>query len=507
MVNGLENASLEETVLIVDDDQQLAGTLSLHLTKHGFRYQAVHSGEEALRLLDRISQYSAILLDLMMPGVGGNEVLKKFHEIDPDLPIIILSGQEKVSVAVDTLRQGAYEYLVKPVEPKTLALAVRHAAAHRRVSQELGRIRMEVRNSHLFDRLVGRSQPMHEVFRLAAKTFPNDISVLIQGESGSGKELIARAIHFKGLRADKPFVVVNCAAIPNELVESELFGHEKGSFTGATQQKIGKFELASGGTLFLDEIGELNLSVQAKLLRALQGREIDRVGGMRSIPVDVRFLCATKRNLEEEVSRGRFREDLFYRINAFPIHIPPLRERPEDIDLLAIHFLDKQRHHLGRNEVTGISRAALEALNRYDWPGNVRQLENVIGRAVVLTEGKTIELQHLPDQLRQLAPDVSGHEEGVHIDSVAASLEEFVPTSGHISAEDGGLAPFKTADDVLPFDEIRAWALRQAYNACGGNISLASKKLGLGRATLYRLLKKFNIVTFDEGLEAEDDEE
>jgi len=487
-----------QPILIVDDDKDLAVEYASILARAGLETEVVFSGEEALESLEANRDRSAVLLDLMMPGISGSETLKKIQEIDPLLPVIVVSGQEKVSVAAEALRLGAYDYLAKPIDAENLASVAKHAAAHRRVSGELSRLRREVRNAHRFDRLIGRSEPMLNIFQLVQKTLANTITVLISGESGTGKELIAHAIHYNGVRCEQPFVVVDCAAVPRELVESELFGHEKDAFTGATERKIGKFELARGGTLFLDEIGELETGVQAKLLRAIQEGEIDRVGGTRPVPVDVRLICATQRDLEAEIKANRFREDLYYQINAFPIVIPPLRERREDIDLLATHFLDSQRHHLGRENVKGISHAALEALRRYPWPGNVRQLENSIGRAIVMTEGDVIHSADLAEAIRALAPDEEQDQPVANESRMIPEVESLLPPADHHPKEDG-LPPFRTASDVPPFDEIKAWAVRQALNACDGNISLAAKKLGLGRATLYRLLKKYGIVVFGEG--------
>ena len=484
-----------QPVLIVDDDEDLAMHFSRILARAGLSTDIVHSGEEAIASIEANQDRSAVVLDLMMPGIGGSETLKRIQQIDPLLPVIVVSGQEKVSVAVEALRLGAYDYLVKPVDAEILATVAKHAASERRVSAQLARLRHDIRNAHLFDRLIGRSEPMLNIFRMIGKTLDNDITVLVLGDSGTGKELIARAIHFNGIRGNEPFVVVNCAAIPRELVESELFGHEKGSFTGATERKIGKFELAHSGTLFLDEIGELETGVQAKLLRAIQEGEIERVGGIRPIPVNVRLICATQRDLENEVKTGQFREDLYYRINAFPVILPPLRERREDIELLATHFLDKQRHHLGRKNVRGMTRAALQALARYDWPGNVRQLENVIGRAVILAENDFISVENLPESIRELAPEEDHNSLDAEEISVASEIESFVPFTS-AQRTPGSLPPIRTVDDIPSFDDIKAWAIREAYNACDGNISLAAKKLGLGRATLYRLMKKYEIVAF-----------
>ncbi|GIX06667.1 MAG: sigma-54-dependent Fis family transcriptional regulator [Candidatus Poribacteria bacterium] len=323
---------------------------------------------------------------------------------------------------------------------------------------ELDRLRAELRQQYRFDHIVGQSRPMQEMFRLMERAAESDITVLITGESGTGKELVAKAIHFNGHRREGPFVVVNCAAIPESLIESELFGHEKGAFTGATQRRIGKFEQASGGTLFLDEIGEMTLSVQAKLLRVLQEREIQRVGGTGTVPVDVRVIAATNKDLQEAVRRGLFREDLYYRVAAFPIRVPPLRERREDVPLLAEHFLTQYSARF-RRPVRQISPAAMRALLDYDWPGNVRELENVLQRAILLEESQTLHLESLPPEVRSAA----------HLPALLGEEEE-----------------------VLPLDELERRAIQHALRVTEGNISQAARLLGINRVTLYRKLRRYH---------------
>ena len=491
-------------ILVVDDDPMMAKGTGLRLTRAGFDYSHCESGEDALSYLKEGHAPDAVLLDLVMPGMGGLETLKQMRLHDPDLPVIVVSGQESVRTAVETLREGAYDYLTKPVSDEYLAATVRHAVERRRITSELSRLRLTVRQSNTFDRLIGRSEPMRKIFKLTERTLNNDITVLILGESGTGKELIARSIHYNGQRSSKPFVVVNCAAIPRELVESELFGHEKGSFTGALDRKIGKFELADSGTLFLDEIGELELGVQSKLLRALQEREIERVGGSKPIPVDVRLVCATQRDLDIEVKENRFREDLYYRINAYPIMMPPLRDREGDAELLVGHMLDKHSKHLGRTDIRGITPQAMQALAQYDWPGNVRQLENVITRAMVLCEKDVITIGDLPDAIRgdaipekvDIVAETNTTDEGFAVPS-------FVMESSENSA--GGWPRFRSPEDVPSLEEVKSWAIQEAYAACDGNISLTAKKLGLGRATLYRMLEKYGLQ--GDGEVPEDEEE
>ncbi|GBE30778.1 transcriptional regulatory protein ZraR [bacterium BMS3Bbin04] len=492
------------SVFFVEDDPFLAKKQKLLLNRAGFSCDIFGSGEECLAAVDSDLVPDVVILDLIMPGIGGLEVLKRLHKYDPNLPVIVVSGQDKVATALETIKEGAYDYLIKPVGEESLISTTRHAVNQRRVSNELSRLRREVRRAYTFDRLIGRSEPMQKVFKLIERTLTNDIAVLILGDSGTGKELVARAIHYNGTRADKPLVVVNCAAIPRELVESELFGHEKGSFTGALDRKIGKFEQADSGTLFLDEIGELELSVQAKLLRALQEREIERVGGSKTIQVDVRLVCATQRDLDMEVQKERFREDLLYRINPYPILIPPLKSRGEDIELLCGHLLDKHRTSLGRKDLRGYSPATLIALTKYEWPGNVRQLENVVTRAMVLAERDVITLNDVPEEIREKAPagameieieSAQNDNYDVNVLDVAPLTHPATstPENATKNKESGSWPTFSSPDDVPSMEEMKAWITRQAYEACNYNISLTAKKLGLGRATLYRQLEKFDI--------------
>jgi two-component system, NtrC family, response regulator AtoC len=496
-------------VFLVEDDPFLAKNQKLRLNRAGFSCEIFGSGEDCLQALDSGMLPHVMVLDLIMPGIGGLETLKRIRRFDPNLPVIVVSGQDKVSTAIETIREGAYDYLIKPVSEEPLTATVRHAVNQRKVSLELARLRREVRRAYTFDRLIGASEPMRKVFKLIERTLTNDIAVLILGESGTGKELVARAIHYNGTRADKPMVIVNCAAIPRELVESELFGHEKGSFTGAVDRKIGKFEQANGGTLFLDEIGELELAVQAKLLRALQEREIERVGGNKTIQVDVRLVCATQRNLDKEVREGRFREDLYYRINPYPITMPPLRTRGNDINLLCGHFLDKHVKSLGRDDLRGYSPATLEAMQKFEWPGNVRQLENVVTRAMVLAERDVITLNDVSDEIRAKAPAgaVEVEIEAVQTDDYEENVLDVAPiarphaesSAAAVHQHDSIVWPtFDNSDDVPTLEEVKGWITKQAYEACNYNISLTAKKLGLGRATLYRQLEKFGIHTSNE---------
>ncbi len=481
-------------VVVVEDDPLQAKRMMFLVEKLGYDVIWHESGENALDELSKGLMPVTVLLDLIMPGIGGLETLKHIREMDPDLPVVITSAQESVTIAVECMRAGAYDYLVKPFQEEELQLALRNAVDKRKMTLELAELREKVRKASSFDRLIGRSEEMRKVFHLLERTLYNDINVLILGESGTGKELVAKAIHHYGTRGAKPFVVVNCAAIPRELVESELFGHEKGAFTGAIQRKLGKFELANTGTIFLDEIGDLEFSTQAKLLRVLQEREFERVGGTNQIPVDVRFVCATKRDLQGMVDDGKFREDLFYRINAFTMSLPPLKERAGDIELLARHLLDKHSQNLGRKDLEGFGIRSLELLEANPWPGNVRQLENAICRAIVLADSKFIEPYDFPADVQTHSPFTIEAPPVVSLGYAAKDDEEVEAHQEDLQVEAIEDFPAFTSPDEMPsLEDLKEWAVRNAYRVCNGNISLAAKKLGLGRATFYRMMDKFEL--------------
>ncbi len=482
-------------VFIVEDDHFQAQHARILIERMGFETMVFPNGEAALDELQGGTIPSAMLLDLMMPGMGGMETLKEIRKQDPNLPVIIASAQDKVSIAMEAIRSGANDYLTKPIDAENLKRILNFVVEKRRMAMEIALLRHQVSEHYSFHKLIGRSAQMKSIFKLIEKTLHNDINVLVLGESGTGKELVARAIHFNGGRAQHPFIVVNCAAIPSELVESELFGHEKGSFTGAVQQKIGKFELADKGTLFLDEIGDLDFGVQAKLLRVLQEREFERVGGTRTIPVDVRVLAATRQDLSTMVENGRFREDLYYRINAFTVNIPPLRERKEDIPLLARHFLIKHAKPLGREDIEAFTPNAIAMLENCPWPGNVRQLENAVSRAIVLAESSMIRSLDFPAELQKYDPDPEADALSPvdQVQDPAAAVEAVIENNTQHKDEPDCLPAFKSPDEIPSLESIKAWAIEQAVKSTDGNISLAAKKLGLGRATMYRLMEKHGI--------------
>lgn len=456
---------MEKLIFIVDDQLPITRLLTYWVEeKWGYRCEKFHNGEDVVKNLHL--KPDLILLDIMLPGMDGIEVLKEAKKFNKDLPVIMLSAQGRVDVALEAMKLGAYDYFPKPIEVQRLEPAVRNAIKNFDLIRELESVKESVSIKYSFDNIISSDGKMQDVFKLVSKVLNNDITVLIHGESGTGKELIAKAIHFNGSRKNNPFIVVNCASIPRELLESELFGHEKGSFTGAHQRKLGKFELANKGTIFLDEVGELEIPLQSKLLRVIQEREFERVGGTELIRTDVRILSATNRDLQKMVEEKLFREDLFYRLNSFPIYIPPLRERKSDILVLAEHFLNSFNKKLSKN-FQGFTNRALKMMYDYPWPGNVREMENTIERCVIISEGKKIDVEDFP----------------LHIQTIVA---EGVESSEEV-----------TFYRILPFEKIKEEAIRHALKVTEGNILEAAKRLELGRATIYRLMEKYNINVAD----------
>jgi two-component system response regulator AtoC len=380
-------------ILVVDDDPGVRESFRLILEDH-YDVVDVPDGPSALEVV-RASPMDLVLLDIRLPGMDGIEVLERIKAIDERVEVILVTAVKTVRTAVAAMKLGAFDYLTKPFEEDELLSLASRALERRTLEREVALLRSELARTHDLDEIVGKHPVMEKLHGLVAQVARTSTTVLITGESGTGKELVARAIHRHGPRREGPFVAVNPAAIVESLIESELFGHERGAFTGAHQRKLGKFELAQGGTLFLDEIGTLRADLQAKLLRVLQEREIERVGGTRSIKIDVRVIAATNTNLKEAVNRGTFREDLYYRLNVVPILVPPLRERAQDVPLLAEHFLRRDTRDFNKR-IEGLSPEAVAALQAYRWPGNVRELENVIERCVVLAEGPVIQLNDLP---------------------------------------------------------------------------------------------------------------
>ena len=394
IADGADGPSgIRPIILVVDDDAGLRDSFRLILDDD-YEVIDVPDGPRALEVV-RSSQVDLVLLDIRLPEMDGIEVLERIKAIDEGVEVILVTAVKTVRTAVAAMKLGAFDYLTKPFEEVELLALVRRALEKRSLEREVVSLRGELARRHDFDQIVGQHPEMQKLYRLIGQVARTATTVLVTGESGTGKELIARAIHRQSPRRDKPFVPVNPAAITETLVESELFGHEKGAFTGAFQRKLGRFELAQGGTLFLDEIATLKPEVQAKLLRVVQEREIERVGGTRSIAIDVRIVAATNVDLKRLVAERAFREDLFYRLNVVPITVPPLRERAGDIPLLVDHFIRRYNHEFNKR-IEGLSPDALEALSGYPWPGNVRELQNIIERSIVLVEGPTIGLNDLP---------------------------------------------------------------------------------------------------------------
>ncbi len=391
-------------ILIVDDEEHIRKILTIMLSKQGYETQTAAGGYEALQMLTRTA-FDAVVTDIRMSGLDGLELLARLKAQDPELPVVIITAFSSVETAIQAMKQGAYDYISKPFKEDEILLVLEKALERRQILAENRQLKAQIMEKYDFSNFIGRSTPMVRVFEVIAKVAETSSTVLISGESGTGKELAARSIHYNSPRKDRPFVAVNCGAIPANLLESEFFGYVKGAFSGADRPKKGLFEEADGGTLFLDEVSELPLDMQVKLLRALQEEEIRRLGESSSRKVDLRVIAATNRNLQEEVAAGRFREDLFYRLNVIALRLPPLRDRSDDIPLLARHFVDKTVKRQGLT-AKKISQEAVRALVQHPWPGNVRQLGNVIEQAAVMSEGASITLADLPFGLpREVPPD------------------------------------------------------------------------------------------------------
>ncbi|RMF61944.1 MAG: sigma-54-dependent Fis family transcriptional regulator [Calditrichaeota bacterium] len=456
------------SILAVDDELDFVKTLQEILQGHNYHADAATSGYEALQMLS-ICQYDLVILDLHMPLISGLDTLKRIKRIDPGLPVIILTGDSKVGTVVEAMKLGAYDYFAKPVEWDKLLISLKNALVTRELRSEISRLSGQLRSRYSFDQIVGQSKKMQEVFRCVERVVDTNVTVSIFGESGTGKELLAKAIHFNGPRKDKPFVAVNCAAIPEGLLESELFGHERGAFTGAYARRLGKFEQANGGTIFLDEIGEMAQSTQVKILRVLQERKFQRVGGTEMVEVDVRVISATNRNLEEEMRKGNFREDLYYRINVYPIFVPPLRQRKEDIPTLVAHFLEKYNKQY-RKRVKALLPRTMDYLIHYEWPGNVRELENVLERSFLNASDGVIAPEHLPITVTSFKENFNNTDTFIDLKKVVTLTKS-----------------------ITPLKELEKEVLMQALRLTNYNMSSAANELGIGRTTLYRKLQKYRI--------------
>jgi DNA-binding NtrC family response regulator len=444
-------------ILIIDDEEAIRDSFSQVLKREGYAAKAAVDGREGLEFFKQ-EQFHVVLLDLKLPGPDGMVILSKIKEQNPETPVVIITGLATIESAVEAIKRGAFDYLAKPCSPQELRFIVKKALDSRKIFFKNIYLREELRKKTEFAMVIGKSKVMEKVLDIVRRVSPSESTVLITGESGTGKELLAREIHNHSPRKNEPFVVVDCGALVETLFESELFGHVKGSFTGAYETKHGRFEVANGGTIFLDEISNIGLNIQAKLLRVIQEREITRIGSTKPIKVDVRILAATSENLADLVGKEKFREDLFYRLSVVPIHLPPLRERKEDLPSLIDHFLQKYNKRAKKN-LNSISPAVSKALVNYDWPGNIRELENTIERAVVLSMEDEIQLE-----------DLVYH-------GISASTSLFHPTGGK----------YKT------LEEIEKAYIKTVLKAQHGNRSRAAKILAIDRKTLLTKIKKYAI--------------
>ena len=453
-------SDMKGRILVVDDEKLQREIIILTLKKEGYELAEAASVKEAMSLLEK-REFDLILTDLMMQGQTGMDLLEQVEKVDAEQCIIMMTAHGTIKTAVEAIQKGAFNYLEKPIEGDQLVLAVSKALEHIGLVRENRVLRKRLEAVQSIPYIHGEHPKMKEVFRVISKIAASSSSVLIVGESGTGKELVARAIHDGSQRKAKPFMAINCAAIPDTLIESELFGHEKGSFTGANAREIGIFEAANGGTVFLDEIGEMNVSMQAKLLRALQEKEIRRVGGKVNIPLDLRILAATNRELEQEIKRGAFREDLFYRLNVIRIHLPPLRERGSDLKTLSEYFIRKYSEISGI-AVEGLSKPALRLVMNYAWPGNVRQLESVMERSVLMAESNFIQPEDLPVEISSTA-------------SLSGGLDIDLPPDG------------------IDMEELEKGLIIKAMERADWVIGKAAPLLGMSYKTLQYRLEKFEI--------------
>lgn len=453
-----------ETILIVDDEKNYPLILAAVLQEEGYETLTANSGQETLKII-RNSDVDLVLTDMKMPGMDGIELLEKIKSKDPDLPVIMMTAHGTVEKAVEAMQKGAYNYILKPFDNERMILYVKKANAMYRVIKENRRLRKDIESRYHFGNIIGRSKAMRDIFEMIRKVAPSSATILIEGDSGTGKELVAKSIHYNSPRRNKPFIAVNCIALVENLLESELFGHERGAFTGAIAMKKGRFELADEGTLFLDEIGELPSNLQVKLLRVLQDKMFERVGGVKPISVDIRLIAATNKTLKEEVNEGRFREDLFFRLNVIHIGLPLLKQRQEDIFLLMDHFIEKYaKERKSDVPVVGISQEVGRLFFEYNWPGNVRELENVIERAMILCPGNTIELSDVPKEFKE------------HIDNT--QFFENIPKDAKL-------------DETLALIERNM--IERALKLVGNVQSNAAELLGIGKSGLNKKIKKYGI--------------
>lgn len=493
---------MSQTVLIVDDDPVQRRILEENIKKFGYSTLTAESGEIAVNILtgEKGNLISVMILDLVMPDLDGMGVLERIKPEFGSLPIIVQTAHGGIDTVVSAMRAGADDFVVKPVSPERLQVSIKNALKVNALAGEITRIKNKVKGTFTFEDMIAKSPAMANVARLGERAAKSNIPILIEGQSGVGKEVVARAIQGCSDRKGKPFIAVNCGALPENLVESILFGHEKGSFTGASEKHIGKFQEASGGTLFLDEVGELPLHVQVKLLRALQEGEVDPVGAKKPVKVDIRLISATNRDMIEMVTQGEFREDLYYRLNVFPVFVPPLVDRKEDIVPLVNHFMSRFSAEEGR-KINSISQEASDLLCAYQWPGNVRQLENTIFRAIVLCDSDCLGLSEFP----QIAALVDGF--NVEVPAAPMPIEPKMPEGPAIiggdmpttmpthTANGSSLGIPATQEDghMRRLDEIEADMIRLALERYRGHMSQVARKLGIGRSTLYRKVRDMGL--------------
>lgn len=454
---------MNEKILIVDDEIQIRTILTHLLKDEGYLIRSADNGYKAIQLVHEFRP-DLILMDQKMPGLNGIDTMVKIKEQYPEQTIIIITAHGAISFAVDAIKKGAYDYLEKPFDNDKLLILIKRALEYKKMSSELNRLKDSIHNKYAFENIIGQSKGMNQVIEQVKCVCKTDATILLLGESGVGKEVIANAIHYNSERKDKPLIAINCGAIPSQLIESELFGHEKGAFTDAKEAKPGKFEQADGGTLFLDEMAELPLDNQVKLLRILEEKKVTRVGGKKSIPVNFRLISATNQNLEELIKQGKFRLDLFYRLNIFSIVIPPLRERKDDIPLLVDFFIRKFNEQLHLNIQT-ISQKAMECLMKFNWPGNIRDLENAIQSAAILSQGTSIREEHLPLRVRGYG-----------------SLDESTELKGSL---DEKVKKINT--------QVEKELILDALRGCNYNRTNTAEYLKISRKTLFNKMKQYNI--------------
>ncbi|OGV47735.1 MAG: hypothetical protein A2017_16190 [Lentisphaerae bacterium GWF2_44_16] len=456
-------------ILVVDDEFTIVQMLELLLKNEGHSVSKSGDGNEALRLLKE-NVFDLMITDVRLPGIDGIALLQKARDLQSHLAVIVITAYAGIDTAVDAMRNGAFDYVTKPFKLNELKVKIERALSYENALAENKVLKTTLKTKYHFNYIVGDSDQMLQIYRLIEKVAKTNSTVLIQGESGTGKELVARALHEASLRSDGPFMTVNCAAMPETLLESELFGYVKGAFTGANSNKKGLFEISSGGTIFLDEISSIPLNMQTKLLRVLQEKEIRHVGGTENISVDVRVVAATNEDLETKLAKGEFREDLYFRLSVIPVRIPPLRERPEDIPVLIPHFLSIFEKE--NKTKIDISPESIEVLSRFSWPGNIRQLENLLKRLATLNETGRIETEEIPDEIKNFrkTEELSGRKAAFSDASAAFSGDKIIPLKDHLK-------------------NIEDFYIRKAIKSCNGNKEKASKQLGISLATLYRKLE------------------